>query len=259
MITMRVKREWKENYVQRLLRAMKTLPEKAVRQIYPNRCPVCNRVPERGRLICPSCARKLAYVRQPCCCKCGRPLADMRQEYCGDCRSAQHEFAQGRAVWIYQGHMRRILYRYKYGNRRDYAEFFAAEAYRVYGGFIRTAGIEAVIPVPLHKKRQKKRGYNQAELFAGRLCALCGVPLENRLLYRVKNTAPLKKLSAKERKNNLKKAFKVGKNIVKLKRVLLVDDIYTTGSTLNAAAAVLKEAGVGEVYVLCISIGSGFD
>lgn len=153
--------------------------------------------------------------------------------------------------------MRGILYRYKYSNRRDYTEFLASEAERIYGGWARRLGIEAVIPVPLAERKKRLRGYNQAEVFAKRFCALAGLPFSADILARIRETAPQKQLSAQERKNNLKNAFKIVGNVVNLNKVLLVDDIYTTGSTIDAAALALKQAGVEDIYFLCISIGQG--
>ena len=166
-------------------------------------------------------------------------------------------FCQGRAVFLYQGAVRGMLYRYKYGNRRDYTEFFAAEAARVYGQWVKQLGIELAAPIPLSKHRMKKRGYNQAHLFGKRFAQLAGLSYDAGLLSRVRDTAPQKQLSAQERKNNLKNAFKIEENVVNLNRVLLVDDIYTTGSTIDAAALVLKQSGIKGVFFLCISIGQG--
>lgn len=115
--------------------------------------------------------------------------------------------------------------------------------------------IEAIIPIPLHKKRKRKRGYNQAELLAGELGNILGLPVYTDVLVRVRDTKPQKTLDDAERKNNLKEAFKTTENIVQLNYILVVDDIYTTGSTLDAAASALAKAGVAEVYTCCIGIG----
>ena len=225
-------------------------------QLYPNRCPVCGKV-LHDTLICPVCRKKLKYVKQPVCFSCGKPLIEDSKEYCVDCRKNHHEFYQGKAVFCYQGSVRDMLYRYKYSNRRDYTEFFAQEAERMYADWIKQCAVEAIVPIPLSKKKKRSRGYNQAEIFAKRLAELTGLPCVKKLLIRTRDTAPQKQLSVLERKNNLKNAFKITQNIVKLNRVLLVDDIYTTGSTIDAAANALKQAGVKEVYFLCISIGQG--
>lgn len=238
------------------LELLRNLYQKLLAVLYPSRCPVCNRV-LRDTLICKECAGKLRYVTQPFCYSCGKPVGSAEQEYCMDCMKKRHMFCQGRAVFLYQGAVRGMLYRYKYGNRRDYTEFFAAEAARVYGPWVKQLGIELAAPIPLSKHRMKKRGYNQAHLFGKRFAQLAGLSYDAGLLSRVRDTAPQKQLSAQERKNNLKNAFKIEENVVNLNRVLLVDDIYTTGSTIDAAALVLKQSGIKGVFFLCISIGQG--
>lgn len=237
--------------------------------LFPAACPVCGEVQaqqitgeEPG--ICPACEKKVRRVVQPVCMKCGKPLGEkgMRREYCADCISNRHFFVQGRAVFVYAG-VARGMYRMKYENRRDFAPVFAREAYRALGGWIAHIQPQALIPVPLHPARRRKRGYNQAELLARALAKLTGIPEEPDLVRRRVNTCPQKELNAGERKNNLKNAFQMSKNGVHLKRVLLIDDIYTTGSTADAVAKTLTEAGIEKVYVLSICIGGddqgGFD
>ena len=118
-------------------------------------------------------------------------------------------------------------------------------------------GIQGVIPVPLHEKRYDQRGYNQAELLAESIGRETDIPCYPHYVKRCRNTLPMKTLSGEKRQNNLKKAFIIGQNDVKLDKVLLVDDIYTTGSTLDAVAKELKRNGVKKVYFLTLSIGSG--
>lgn len=235
------------------------------RFLYPDSCPVCGEVQEQlltddsAARICPDCEKKVKRVMQPLCMKCGKPLeADrIRREYCADCMKETHTFVQGKAVFVYQGAIIGSMHRFKYGNRRDYAAVFAREAYETYGSWIRRISPDALVPVPLSKKRRRSRGYNQAQLLAEALAELTGVPAENHLLLRVADTSPQRRLSAKERKNNLKNAFQMSKKIVQLEKVLLIDDIYTTGSTADAAAETLMRAGVKKVYILCICIGGG--
>ena len=112
--------------------------------------------------------------------------------------------------------------------------------------------------MPLHKNRKRKRGYNQAEIIAEELGKILGLPVYTELLTRVRDTMPQKMLNQTERKNNLKKAFKTTKSSVQLQYILIVDDIYTTGSTLDAAAAALIEAGSKGVYTCCVSMGRGY-
>lgn len=239
-----------------MIKVMKAVFQKILVLLYPNRCPVCDRIVQ-DTLICPACVGRLRYISQPFCYRCGKPVAHDAQEYCPDCAGKKHEFEQGRTVFLYQGPMRGILYRYKYGNRRDYTEFLAREAASRYGEWVRRLHVDVVVPIPLSKKRLRRRGYNQADLFARRFSELCGLKYDAGLLVRIRNTVPQKQLSVQERKNNLKNAFKMSRNVVNLKRILLIDDIYTTGSTIDAAALALKQAGVRDVFSLCISIGQG--
>lgn len=233
--------------------------------LYPDCCPVCGEVQEQmlsddGAIrICPACEKKLIRVASPFCMQCGKPLESdrIRREYCGDCLRGAHAFVQGRAVFVYQGAVIGSMHRLKYANRRDYAAVFAREAYEMHGGWLERIAPDALIPIPLHPKRRKERGYNQAELIAEALARFSGIPVEKKLLLRTVHTQPQKQLHARERKNNLKNAFQTSKKIVQLKKVLLVDDIYTTGSTVDAAAEALFRAGVTKVYVLCICTGGG--
>ena len=111
--------------------------------------------------------------------------------------------------------------------------------------------------VPVHRSRLRTRGYNQAEVIARSLGRELGIPVDTRLIRRSKKTVPLKNLTLAERQNNLKKAFKLCRNDVKLKTIIVIDDIYTTGSTMDAVAQVLKNAGIERVYCVCAAIGKG--
>lgn len=233
--------------------------------LFPACCPICDEVQEQQftgesrTQICPSCEKHIKRVMPPFCLRCGKPLGEeqVRREYCADCAKKKHAFVQGRAVFVYQGALIGSMHRLKYANRRDYAPVFAREAYETYGSWIRRIEPDAIIPVPLHPKRRRRRGYNQAQLLAKALAELTGIPMRADLLLRTRNTRPQKALSGEERKNNLKNAFQMSKKIVQLEKVLLVDDIYTTGSTVDAAAEALMRTGVKKVYVLCICIGRG--
>lgn len=225
---------------------------------YPPRCPVCDGIPDYGKDICPECELRLTEVFEPVCKKCGKPLEDERAEYCYDCSRTCHVYDAGKAVFVYRAQMKESLYRFKYHNRQEYARYYAMRTAKKYGAWIRQMGVEAIVPIPLHAKRYRERGYNQAELYARRLGRALDLPVETKLLVRVKNTVPQKELNDISRKNNLKKAFKYSGNIVQFKKILLVDDIYTTGSTINAAAEVLKNGGIQKIFFVCISIGRGW-
>ena len=235
--------------------------------LFPPRCVVCDEILEAelmrcGRRIHSDCERKLYPVGSNVCFRCGKPLASEAQEYCFDCKKKLAGrkplyCRQGRSVYVYKGVVRKSIYRFKYSNRREYARFFAEEAARYYTDWSEQIGVEAIVPVPMYDRKKRRRGYNQAEMIARELACIWGVPLEKNAVKRIRNTKPQKLLSDEERKNNLKKAFQARKFIVKYKKILLVDDIYTTGSTVEAVACELMRCGVEQVFFLTLCTGEG--
>ncbi len=223
---------------------------------FPPRCVVCDgilRPDEEG--LCRECKGSVHRIRAPYCMKCGKELRMESDVYCKDCISRDHVFDSGRSLFLYNEPMKRSMYRFKYDGRKEYAAYYGRELANGLGDWIGSVGAQALIPVPIHKKRLKKRGYNQAELIAAALSKRIKVPVNHDLLVRAKETEKQKELNAWERENNLKKAFKTTQNDVKLDTVLLIDDIYTTGATADAAAACLRTAGVSHVHVLTLCIG----
>jgi len=227
--------------------------------IFPRRCPVCDGVlSERDRkdLVCLECLPKIKYIKSPKCYKCGKQLGDDEAEYCADCRKKEHLFERGFALYDYPS-VRHSMYRFKYSGRTEYAGFFGRDMAEHFGAEFKKIGIEAVIPVPMYAAKKRMRGYNQAEELAKVLGRELGIPVIKDLVKRTKKTLPMKMLSPSERAANLKNAFIIGQFELKLRRILVVDDIYTTGCTSDAVAKVLKDAGVNEVYFAALSIGEG--
>ncbi|MDO4261772.1 MAG: ComF family protein [Eubacteriales bacterium] len=224
--------------------------------LFPRRCPVCHEaVEERGQLCCQVCRLKLPYVRGVFCQKCGKPLLSGAEEYCRDCAKKPHRYRRGRAPFLYDPVMRSSIARFKYGGRREYAAFYAEEILRSCGREIRLWNAQALVPIPLHPSRRRKRGYNQAELLARELSRRTGIPVDERLLLRTKKTKAQKELNDQERLENLKHAFSVRKGRTSPERIIIVDDIYTTGSTIDEAAGTLAANGARSVYFLCICVG----
>ena len=225
--------------------------------VFPRRCPVCDAVVPLGEgLICRQCVSKPQYITEPRCRRCGKQLREGEQEFCADCLRRRHVFDYGYALYDYQS-MKKSIYRFKYGRRCEYAAFYAQDLYRRLSHELRLMEADAIIPVPIHRSRYRRRGYNQAELVAAELSRLTGIPMYERLVTRSRKTAPQKELTIQERQNNLKKAFNISTNVVKLNKTILIDDIYTTGSTLDAVALELKRDGVGAVYFIALCIGEG--
>lgn len=241
----------------RARQGLKSLSETFWDLLYPAHCPVCDELLSgRKEKICPSCRTHMRTVGEHYCIKCGKPLNDARTVCCSGCTAAQHGFTRGRSVFCYED-IRESVYRFKYEGRQEYASFYADETVRVLGADIASWHAEALIPIPLHKEKLKKRGYNQAALFAEALSERLGIPVLEKALVRERSTVPQKGLNREERQKNLKKAFKLVQNDVKLKTIILIDDIFTTGSTADAAAEAVRQAGVTDIYVVTLASGNG--
>ena len=229
--------------------------------IFPPRCVVCDEImtwdeaEEIG--VHSACRAKIPYTGNHICLHCGKTV-DADREYCRDCSKEVNRkgFDQGRALFLYRGPLVFAMYRFKYANRREYGKFFAEVAVKEHREWLQDRAPEAIIPVPMYRRKQRKRGYNQAVIFARELARVTGIPMDQRLIRRCKDTRPMKGLDDLARQENLKSAFAYTGDNKSYGRVLLVDDIYTTGSTEKAIAQVLKDKGIPEVFVLNICIGA---
>lgn len=218
--------------------------------VYPKRCPVClDPLPPGQRLICSPCEGKIRRVSGPVCYLCGRPVSEENEEYCRSCRRRKPSFVKCVAYAEYGSPaMRRMIAEVKYHGDcqlldypcRDFADRIRAE--------VRQWNAEALIPVPVHRERLLLRGYNQAEEIAKRLSKVLEIPVDGTYLLRVKKTAAQKELTDTERMTNLYDAFQLSGSPGRYRCVILVDDIYTTGSTLESCTRVLMRGGVRKVY-----------
>lgn len=227
--------------------------------LFPARCALCDRALAMGeRGLCPVCKGRRQRVAPSHCLKCGRPMEEKR-EYCRECEGREREFAAGHSAFLYDTRMKKSIARFKYHGRREYAGYYAAELYRQWGGWIGELAPQALVPVPVHRKRLAKRGFNQAREVAVSLSALCGVPVADDWLFRIRDTKPMKELDKIERVSNLNQAFFIfpqkGELYKNVKCVIIIDDIYTTGSTIEACAQALKREGVETVCFLCVCTG----
>mgnify|MGYP001025065937 CR=1 FL=1 len=248
-----------------------------LRWLYPPRCPVCGdiiRIVEKveqadkdnyvnfnrqeTEKICTACKEAFYQVQPPVCCLCGRTVGQ-DEELCMNCQGRQFSYIHGFPVWIYNQPMKRSIAAFKYHNRREYASYYGQEFVKMYGERLKKLSIQALIPVPMYFPKQKVRGYNQAELFAREIGKRLGICICNDYLFRVRNTKPQKSLDDRQRYRNLQGAFAIDKEKRKyytgLKRVVLVDDIYTTGSTIEMCTRALLQTDIEKVYAASISIG----
>lgn len=230
--------------------------KKLINLLYPRRCPICDDIIiPRGCLVCDSCRDILTPLHEPLCYKCGRQISSTSSEFCNTCSNYHFSFDRAFSLWPYNNTAKSSLSNFKYKGRREFADFYADKLYEHFTPLLSGLKLNAIIPVPIHPKRLASRGYNQAELIAEALSKKSGLITISDYLVRTKNTEAQKNLDPTSRRKNLQNAFTINSNSkyydIPLQNVLLIDDIYTTGSTADACAKVLKNFGIKKVYILC--------
>lgn len=229
--------------------------------IYPPCCPFCDQVlqkKERVYGLCRGCQKELVYITNDFCAKCGKRIDSGQEEFCMDCVRQKHMYDQARSIFSYQGRTREAMYRFKKKNRREYAGYFGKEICQMRRRWILSLQVDLLIPVPMHPSNVRMRGYNQAQLLAEVIGRELNLPVSSQILQKTGRTQAQKELDRNQRRKNLEHAFTVPaekRNVLQGKNVLLVDDIYTTGATVDAAAKVLKQAGAAHVYVVTVASG----
>lgn len=239
------------------LKSAAWLKSSALNLLFPRCCPVCGEIIiPKGALICPACMHKLSWVRRPTCMRCGKEIISGGIEYCYDCARHHRTFDSGMAIINYNELSSHSMAQIKYNNKREYLDFYAEAIYRKLGRRILRLHPDLLVPVPVHPSRLKTRGFNQAQELALILSEKLQIPVNTTLLSRSKNTLPQKALSPSERLENLEQAFISAPVPPGINTILLVDDIYTTGSTIEACSRVLKRQGAKYIHFVTIFIGS---
>lgn len=231
--------------------------------LYPSVCQICGagRAVAREGYVCDVCRCRpdgVRFIQPPFCERCGLPAdgAVTTAYECGNCRDMQLDFSQARAVVVATGLVMEVIHRYKY-NRALWFEPFLAEllcrksASEIAGTF------DAIVPVPLHPLKAREREFNQAERLATRLGRASGLPVLSRLVRRVRFTATQTALSRGQRQHNMRGAFELlpaGRRLDGW-RLVVVDDVLTTGATTSACARALRKAGAAEVCVWTVARG----
>ena len=229
--------------------------KKALDILYPRRCPLCSEIlRDPASLICRDCGMRLKPISGPVCMKCGVPVP-AEEEYCPQCSRHPHLFRQGRGIFVYNEEWKNSLERYKYYGSREYADFYAAAMVRWGGSDIRRWKSDVITGVPLHIRKERTRGFSQAWYIAERIAGRTGIPASKDLLRKIRRTDSQKKLDYVHRRLNLAGAFEASAE-ARGRRVLVIDDVYTTGSTMDACAGALLKAGAADVCFLtfCIAV-----
>ena len=223
-------------------------------------CVSCKSIIDNSRVyaLCDKCMELFRWANGRTCEKCGKIIQEQYpHDICADCRENGHYFEKGYTCVQYGVNERELLLSLKYGGNAYIGEKIAL----IMADRLETEDLEIdfIIPVPMHKSKQKKRGYNQADIIARHLSKKLSLPYLGKLLLRTGNTAAMSGLSAHERRENIENAFSVAdKKAGKIegKSILLVDDIYTTGSTASACARALIEKGARKVRVITFAAGA---
>jgi len=219
----------------------------------PPRCPGCGTVSAQPHLFCLSCWQAITFLGEPCCARCGFPFeyGEGTDTECGACLADPPACDRMRAAVAYGEIARKVALKLKYSGRPVVAETLAHFMQRHMAG---EAEDSILVPVPLHRWRIWKRGYNQSALIASALARRTGRPAELDALRRIKATPVLRGLGRRERALAVRGAFKVteeGKKRIAGRTIVLVDDVHTSGATANACAKALKKAGAARVNLLC--------
>ncbi|MFQ5593268.1 MAG: double zinc ribbon domain-containing protein [Anaerolineae bacterium] len=216
--------------------------------LFPPQCAGCG---QRGQWLCTDCLAAIERIRPPFCPRCGRPQPQER--LCHLCRVEPLTIDGIRSAAYFEGGLRQAIHRFKYGGIQALAGPLAEILVEHQTDNSWPADI--IVPVPLHPDRQAERGYNQAELLARAMAARLELPTAEKALERVRATAPQVELDVRQRRSNVAGAFQVQTKDVASHRVLLIDDVCTTGATMDACGQALKTGGAQAVWGLALARG----
>jgi ComF family protein len=231
--------------------------------IFPPKCIFCCCVmPIRTKVcICERCLEDAPFIKGKVCMQCGQPIENTtHNDKCLDCRGHTHEYVQGISVLEYKDKVKHAIVMLKFYGKKKYADtlgIIMADKIKKIPDWPRFG---LVVYTPLHKKRYAERGYNQAQLIAKTIARELGITLGDDVLVKTRQTKSQNKLTRIQRLINIKNAFEVNNKalvLVRDARVLLIDDVYTTGTTVDECARTLKRAGAHDVFVVTVAIGKG--
>ncbi|MBI2843631.1 MAG: ComF family protein [Armatimonadetes bacterium] len=218
--------------------------------VYPPKCLVCGKM--QPKYLCDACVEQIVYIDPPICRRCGAPLTEGR---CLECAGAEFEFNSAESVGVYEGVLREAIHQFKYSRHRVLGPVLGGllvEHMRSRGDLKYRAA--SIVPVPIHKSRLRMRGFNQSEMLAEHIGKSLSLPVLRDALLRSKPTRAQVDLPVEVRKENVHGVFQVKRrDAVSGRILLLIDDVYTTGSTADSAARALRAAGAEEIHVLTLA------
>ncbi|MHC1728611.1 MAG: double zinc ribbon domain-containing protein [Syntrophobacteraceae bacterium] len=223
----------------------------------PGVCAGCGKIENHSeKSWCPDCLNQIAWIASPICPQCGRPYPDApgsSDHLCGECLQEAFRFDTARSAVFHSGIVRDRVHQFKFGARMEWVPPLVELLEMTYSRSTMPVP-DLVVPVPLHSKRLKERGFNQSGLLGKELSRKLGLAVSFDTLRRKKWTDPQTRMNRQERLNNVKGVFELSKDAaVRGRRILLLDDVFTTGSTLSECARTLKKKGASEVHALTVT------
>jgi len=236
---------------------IRLLIERLLQFPLPPQCPCCETFLEEGENgFCPDCLAGIRWIEPPFCSICGTPFVSKEAgtHACPSCLTRKRYFTMARALGCYEGSLQKIIHRWKYQGKASVTpylgEWITERFYRYWNPRV----LDLLVPVPLHPKRLRERGFNQALLLARALSRRTEIPCQGRILQKKRPTPPQVQLDGGERERGVKGAFHIAdREGVEGKTILLIDDVYTTGATVNECSKVLIRGGAKRVDVLTLA------
>jgi len=221
--------------------------------LYPRNltCVLCHSEVD-GKELCDVCLGSIQFNTGRVCGSCGRMILSGAYPVCENCKTLNRYYDRGISVVTYDEYIKKLIFNFKYHDKRYIAHTMAGYMLKEIINLDLDIEFDSIVPVPLHETRFKSRGFNQAELISHFLSEMTGLKVDTSL-KRISNTKPLNKLSSEERHDVLSDAFELTESIKK--NIILIDDIFTTGATVNACALKLKEMGSGFILVTTFAVG----
>ena len=240
---------------------LKDFANAALGFIYPEVCQICGdaRATSAEGFVCAQCWRQVRFIRPPFCDRCGLPFeGEITTDFeCTNCREMELHFSSARSAVVASGMVLEVIHRFKYQRAMWFENFLADLLIREAAPALRGEKWDWIVPVPLHPAKEREREFNQAGHLARQLSRATKIPANEKLIQRVKSTRTQTLLTRQERAANVQKAFAMRVRGQKLngEKIVLLDDVFTTGATTSACARVLQAAGAGEVCVWTVARG----
>jgi competence protein ComFC len=243
-----------------LLHALAELKDDLLDFVYPQHCVICKKHLKRGEQdVCEVCWNSLVTLPAPFCPYC-KSFIDPEDSKCGFCRftgkiAEDHKVSMARSLGWFDDSYKELIHQFKYGKKVSLGKRLGQRLGETINGDPNFLKSDFLIPVPLHKSRQRERGFNQSKILAEEISKITGLSVLKDALKRKKNTKDQTYLSREQREENVRGAFVVtSSEMINSKSIILVDDVITTGATLSECARILKQSGVQQILATTIAV-----